>query len=186
MLDRIIVNALYLVPLQVNKFKKQHPDVEVLIADMTKARKVKSNEDVQYEMGWATARRSILVLTTQGLFCGDWAIPLSDIQEATLLKIPGGSVLKVSMKDGSHYQFGMQRNPAWEKQKALQLTIQETVLKYSKTSFLLRLLILVWLAYIIGQDYLQNGLRTFGVIYLILFVWIGFPLLRRLKFSKEH
>ena len=86
MLDRIIVNALYLVPLQVNKFKKQHPDVEVLIADMTKARKVKTNEDVQYEIGWATARRSILVLTTQGLFCGDWAIPLSDIQEATLLK----------------------------------------------------------------------------------------------------
>ena len=90
------------------------------------------------------------------------------------------------MKDGSHYQFGMQRNPAWEKQKALPLTIQETVLKYSKTSLLLRLLILVWLAYIIGQDYLQNGLRTFGVIHLILFVWIGFPLLRRLKFSKDR
>jgi len=43
MLDRIIVNALYLVPLQVSKFKKQHPEEEVLIADGTKARKVKSN-----------------------------------------------------------------------------------------------------------------------------------------------
>jgi len=186
MLDRIIVNTLYLVPLQVNKFKKQHPNTEVLIADGTKARKVESNEEAQYETGWATARRSILILTTQGLFCGDWTIPLSDIQEATLLQIPGGSVLKVSTKDGLHYQFGMQRNPAWERQKVLPLAVQETILRYSKTSLLLRLLVLVWLAYIIGQDYLRNGLRVSGVIFLILFVWIGFPLLRRFKFSREH
>jgi hypothetical protein len=186
MLDRIIVNTLYLVPLQVNKFKKQHPDAEVLVADGTKARKVKSNEEAQHEMGWATARRSILILTTQALFCRDWTIPLSTVQEATLLHIPGGSVLKVSTKDGLHYQFGMQRNPAWEKQKVLPLTIQETVLGYSKTSLVLRLLLLAWLGYLIGQDYLQNGLRTSGFIYLILFVWIGFPLLRRLKFSREH
>src|SRR5215216_40904 len=134
MLDRIIVNTLYLVPLQVNKFKKQHPNEEVLIADGAKARKVKSNEEAQYEMGWATARRSILILTTKGLFCGDWTIPLSNVQEATVLQIPGGSVLKVSTKDGLHYQFGMQRNPAWEKQKVLPLTVQATVLRYSKTS----------------------------------------------------
>jgi hypothetical protein len=186
MLDRIIVNTLYLVPLQVNKFKKQHPNEEVLIADGTKARKVKSNEEAQYEMGWATARRSILILTTQELFCGDWTIALSDVQVATLLHIPGGSVLKVSTKDGLHYQFGMQRNPAWEKQKVLPLTVQETVLNYSRTSLILRLLVLAWLAYIIGQDYVQNGLSTSGVIYILLFVWIGFPLLRRLISSRQH
>ncbi len=186
MLDRIIVNTLYLVPLQVYKFKKRHPDAEVLIADGTKARKVMSNEEVQYEMGWATARRSVLILTTQGLFCGDWTIPLSYVQEATLLQIPSGAVLKVSTKDGLHYQFGMQRNPAWEKQKVLSLNVQETVLSYSKTSLLLRLLVLAWLAYIIGQGYLQNGLTTSGVIYVILFMWIGYPLLRLLVFSKEH
>ena len=65
MLDRIIVNALYLVPVQVNKFKKLHPDVEVLIADATKARKVNSNEIAQYEVGWATARRGVLILTNK-------------------------------------------------------------------------------------------------------------------------
>lgn len=186
MLDRIIVNTLYLVPLQVNRFKKQHPNEELLIADGTKARIVKSNEEAQYEMGWATARRSVLILTTRGLFCGDWAISLSNVQEATLLQIPGGSVLKVSTKDGLHYQFGMQRNPAWEKQKVLPLGVQKTVLKYSTTSFLLRLFVLAWLAYTIGQDYLQNGVRASSVIYLILFVWIGFPLLRRLIFAREH
>jgi len=186
MLERIIVNTLYLVPLQVNKFRKQHPNEEVLIADGTKARKVETNEEAQYEMGWATARRSILILTTQQLFCGDWTILLSDVQGATLLHIPGGSVLKVSTKDGLHYQFGMQRNLAWEKQKVLPLIVQETVLSYSKISLILRLLVLALLAYIIGQDYVQNGLRISGVIYILLFVWIGFPLLRRLIFARQH
>ena len=186
MLDRIIVNTLYLVPLQVNKFRKQHPNEEVLIADATKARKVKSNEDAQYEMGWATARRSILILTTQGLYCGDWSIPLSTVQEATLLQIPSGSILKVSTQDGSHYQFGMQRNPAWDKQKVLPLRILRTVLKYSTTSLVLRLFLLAWLAYITSQDYMRNGLSPSVVIYAILFVWIGFPLLRSFIFSREH
>ena len=182
MLDRIIVNTLYLVPLQVYKFKKQHPDAEVLIADATKARKVKSNEAPQYEMGWATARRSIVILTTQALFCGDWIIPLSTVEEATLLQIPGGSILNVSTKVGLNYRFGMQRNPAWVRQQVMPLTVQETVLGYSKTSLVLRLLLLVWLGHLIGQDYLQNGLGISSFMYLILFAWIGFPLLKRLRF----
>ena len=186
MLERIIVNTVYLVPLQVNRFKKQHPGTEVLIADGTKARKVKSNEEAQYEMGWATARRNVLILTTNGLFCGDWTIPLSNIQEATLLSISGGSLLKISTTDGLHYQFGLQRNPAWEKQKVLPLNVQESALKFSKASLVLRLLVLAWLAYTISQDYFQNGLSISGILYLILFVWISRPLLRLLKFSKAH
>ena len=184
MLDRMIVNALYLVPLQVNNFKKQHPNTEVVIADGTKARKLKSDEEAQYEMGWATARRSVLILTSYGLVCGDWTIPLSSIQEATLLKISGGSLLQVSTVDGMHYQFGMQRNPAWEEQKVLPLNVQEGALRFSKTSFILRLLILAWLVYLISQDYVQNGLSGLGVLYILLFIWIGLPLLRLLKFSK--
>ena len=50
MLDRIIVNTLYLVPLQVTRFKKQHPDEELLIADGTKARIVKSMK--KHNMKW--------------------------------------------------------------------------------------------------------------------------------------
>lgn len=186
MLDRIIVNAVYLVPLQVNRFKKQHPDAEVLIADGTKARRVKSNEEAQYEMGWVTARRSVLILTLNGLFCGDWIIPLSSVQEATLLQIFGGSVLKISTTDGLHYQFGLQRNPAWEKQKVLPLKIQEGALKFSKASLVLRLVLVAWLVYMISQDYLQNGLSVSGIIYLVLLVWICLPLWRFLKISKTH
>lgn len=186
MLDRIIVNTLYLVPLQVNKFKKLHPDVEVVIADGTKARRVKPNGEAQYDLGWVTARRGVLMLTTKELVCGDWTIPLPGIQEATLLHISGGSLLKISTKDGLEYQFGMQRNPAWEKQKVFPLKIEEGVLKLSKLSVILRLLLLIWLAYIMGQRYMQNGLTLDVIFILIILIWIISPLLRLLKFPKAN
>jgi len=186
MLNRIIVNALYLVPLQVNKFKKLHPAVEVLIADGTKARMVKSNDVAQYEIGWATARRGVLMLTTKELVCGDWTIPLSTIQEATLLHISGGSILKLSTNDGLHYQFGMQRNSAWDEQKLFPVKIEQGALKFSKTSLVLRLLFLLWVAYLIGQSYLQNGLSLGVILMLILFIWSCSPLLQLLRFPKAE
>lgn len=184
MLNRIIVNTLYLLPLQVNRFKKLHPDQEVLIADITKARKMKSNEEARYEAGWITARRTVLIVTTQALVCGDWTIPLSSIQEAVLLHIPGGSLLKISTKDGAHYQFGIQRNPAWEKQKAFLLRIEKGTLKFSKFSLILRFLFLIWLAYGIGQSYVQNGLSLRVILFLIAFIWISSSLLPLLRFQK--
>jgi hypothetical protein len=186
MIDRIIVNTVYLVPRQVNKFKKQHPNEEVLIADGTKARRVKSKEEAQYEIGWATARRSILILTTSGLYCGGWTIPLSNIQEATLLKISGGSLLKISTIDDLHYQFGLQRNPAWEKQKVLPLSVQDSALKFSKASLIFRLIVLAWLAYLISRQYSQDGLSISAILSLVLFVWISIPLLRFFRFPKAH
>jgi hypothetical protein len=186
MLDRIIVNALYLVPFQVSRFKKLHPDVEVLIADATKARKVNSNEVAQYEVRWATARRGVLMLTSKELVCGDWTIPVSHINEATLLHISGGSVLKISTTNDLHYQFGMQRNSAWEKQPLFPVKVEQGALKFSTTSLIIRLLILLWVAYLIVQSYLQNGLSLSVIILLILFAWSCGPLIRLLRFPKAE
>lgn len=186
MLDRIIVNILYLVPLQVKKFEKQHPGSKVLIADATKGRKVKSNEVAQYELGWTTARRGVVMLTAKELVCGDWAIPIANIQQATLLHISGGSILKISTKDGLHYQFGMQRNPEWEQQKLFPLNIEEGALRFSKTSLIIRLLILLWIAYLIIQSYIQTGLSLSVILMILLFVWACSPLIRLLRFPKAE
>jgi hypothetical protein len=184
MLDRIIINAVYLVPARVNKFKKQHPEEEVLIADATKARKVKSNQQARYEMGWVTARRGVLMLTTKNLRCGDWVIPLSTIQEATLIHILGGSLLKISTTDGVHYQFGLQRNLAWENQHSFSIKVEEGALKFSKVSLILRLVALVFIAYATGQFYFQNGFSFIVIINLLILVWIVIPFVRLLKFPK--
>ncbi len=186
MLDRIIVNAVYLVPLRVSKFKKQHPEEEVIIADGTKARKVKSTQEAQYEVGWATARRGVLMLTTQNLRCGDWVIPLSTIQRATLLHISGGSLLKVSTIDDSHYQFGLQYNPAWQKQTLFPLKIEKGSLKFSMVSLVLRLLILVWITYVTGQLYFQSGFSLSVILNLIIIAWLVSPFIRYLRFPKAQ
>ena len=184
MLDRIIVNIFYLVPYRVYQYKKGHPDVEVLIADGTKARKAISSEIVQYEMGWVTARRGILMLTTKELVCGDWTIRLPDIQDATLMHISGGSLLKITTKDGEQYQFGMQRNSAWEKQELFPLRVEESALRFSKASLIIRLVLLVWLAYLIGLNYLRNGLNLVVILLVILLVWTCSPLLRLIRYPK--
>jgi hypothetical protein len=184
MIDRIIVNALYLVPLQVSKFRKQHPEEEVLIADGTKARKVVSNQEAKYELGWVTARRGVLMLTSSNLRCGDWIIPISNIQEATLLSISGGSLLKISTKDDDHYQFGMQRNPAWENQSIFPLKVEKGALKFSKMSLVLRVLILAWMIYITGQIYFQNGFSFRFIIYLVIILWFVSSFIRLIKFTK--
>lgn len=184
MLDRFIVNTVYLVPLQVSRFRKQHPDEEVLIADATKARKVRPGSEVRHEPGWITARRGVLMLTTRNLRCGNWVIPLSSIREATLLHIPGGSVLSISTSNGDHYQFGMQRNPAWQRQMHLPCKIEYGALKFSKVSLVWRLIALTGLLYFGVQDYIQNGFGVASVFTLIIIIGLIVPLLWSLKSPK--
>lgn len=186
MLDRMIVNTAYLVRSRVKKFKEQHPEEEVIISDGTKARKMSSNQDAQYEMGWATARRDVLMLTAINLRCGDWVIPLSTIQEATLLHISGGSLLKVSTSDGEHYQFGLQRNPAWEKQTLIPLKVEQGALGFSIVSLVFRLLVLVAIANFTVQIYLANGFSLSFILGLLIIAWLVSPLLRLIKFPKAQ
>ena len=54
-------------------------------------------------MGWVTARRGVLILSENQLCCGDWQIPLADIQEASLQPMAGGLVLKVTTASGLYY-----------------------------------------------------------------------------------
>jgi hypothetical protein len=184
MIDRIIVNAFYLVPLQVIKFRIQHPEEEVIIADGTKARKVKSNQETQYGIGWVTARRGVLILTSNNLRCGDWVIPISAIQEATLLSIFDGFLLKISTKDGDHYQFGIQHNPAWESQKVIPLKFERSALKVSKISLILRMLILAGMIFSMGQAYFESGLGLSVIFYLVLIGGIISPFIRFMRFPK--
>lgn len=126
------------------------------------------------------------MLTTKNLRCGDWIIPLSSIQEATLLHISGGSVLKVSTSDDCHYQFGLQRNPAWENQTIFPYKVEQGALKFSKGSLTLRLLALVCILYVAVQNYLLNGFSFTFVLTLLIIVLLVSPFLRFLKSPKAQ
>jgi hypothetical protein len=155
-LYRVVTNALYLVPLRVSRLKAEEPDIQVLAAGATKARKMGEETDVKYEPGWVVARRGVLILTGDKLICGPWKIPLATITGATLLRVIGpffakGLVLKVSTAGGSHYQFGLQYDPAWESQTALKLTVEDSKIKYSVFSILVRIVAVALLTWLVIQ-----------------------------------
>lgn len=114
--------TLYLVPWQLWKFQKKYPDTKIIVSGVTKARKMEASSPVQYELGWITSRRSLLVLTNTHLICSDWIISLDAISVAILLELTGGYVLKISTVSGEHYQFGLNKNFAWETQSILPFT----------------------------------------------------------------
>jgi hypothetical protein len=136
----------YLIPLQVRRFKNKNPDQQVFAAGATKARKMASESRIRFEPGWITSRRAALILTNDRLVCGSWEIPLTSIVSADLLRFRslfgGGCVLKIST-DSDHYQFGLQYDPAWEEQTALKVTVTDEKIEYSIFSIVLRIIVLI-------------------------------------------
>ncbi|MFQ5857770.1 MAG: hypothetical protein ACE5LU_19365 [Anaerolineae bacterium] len=145
--NRMLANAIYLVPLQVKRFKAKEPDSQILVAGATKAQKGDEDTGVRYEPGWIVSRRGVLILTSDKLVCGFWEIPLTSVINATLLRFKGllsrWLVLKVATDDGSHYQFGLQYDPTWETQTALKLTVEDGKIKYSAFSIVVRVALIL-------------------------------------------
>ncbi len=152
---RVVTNILFLVPLRVRRFHAKNPQVRVLAAGATKARKFKEESAVQHEIGWIVSRRSALILADDRLVCGSWEIPLSSITQASLMRYKAlfarALVLKIATTDNIHYQFGLQYDPAWEKQTALKIDIEDGKIKYSLFSIIIRIIVIVLLIQYIIQ-----------------------------------
>lgn len=179
--------VVYFVPLRLQTFHKQHPDVQILASGVTKARKMETDSRVQYELKWVASRRGMLILTETSLFCGDWEIPLDTVSEAILLSLIGGYVLKISTVAGDHYQFGLNKNLAWETQSVLPLTKQQGSIAYSTQSLILRAIMLMALIWYLYQGILTASLAKI-LLALIASALIGIPLLLRIsqKFQQNR
>lgn len=184
--SRATTYMLYLVPFRLQNFRKQHPDVQILVSGVTKAREMETDSPVQYEFEWVASRRGMLILTETSLFCGDWEIPLETVSAAVLLRLTGGSVLKISTLTGDHYQFGLNKNPAWETQAVLPLTKLKSSIEYSTQSLILRAIVLMGVLWYLYQGILASKLATI-LLALIASMLIGIPLLLRiLKELQQH
>ncbi|MGR3274759.1 hypothetical protein ACSYAD_06560 [Acaryochloris marina NIES-2412] len=185
--SRATCYVFYLVPFRLQKFRKQYPNVQILASGVTKARKMKADSPVQYELEWVTSRRGMLILTESYLFCGDWEIPLDTVSEAVLLSLTGGYVLKISTTAGDHYQFGLNKNLAWETQSVLSLTKQQGSIAYSTQSLILRAIMLMAVLWYLYQGSLTASLAKI-LLALIASALIGIPLLLRIfqKFQQNR
>lgn len=141
-----LVDLLYGVERAKTNYARANPTEKILAADGSKGITTKGEKEIERGLDWVTSQRAVVLLTNKKIKCGQWEIPLENIETAQLLKIRSlfgpGQVLRVKTKDGSHYQFGMQLNPEWANQNALPLTIEHGQIKTSTLS-LIMILILV-------------------------------------------
>ncbi|MEO0727634.1 MAG: hypothetical protein AAFZ63_24035 [Bacteroidota bacterium] len=134
------------------KYEAKYPGETVLAADACKGTRVKGDGEIKRGANWVVSKRAVLILTNKNIVCGDWLIKLDDIEKATLVFFDSfwgaGQVLQIKTKEQLHFQFGMQRNPAWDGQNVLPLTIETGKLKYSWFSIIVRVLAIAYLLYL--------------------------------------
>ncbi len=89
---------------------------ELIHKCMAKATKKEGN-DIKCSINWALSKRGALSVMSDSLKCGDWSIPYSDIEEATLCSMPWlfmtAYVLRIKSK-GQIYQFGLNPGRFWK------------------------------------------------------------------------
>jgi len=155
-IQRLIVDAIYMTPLAIKKYRNAHPDEKVIVASGCKGRMLSNDEDVKRGIGWIFARRDNLILTDKRLVCGHWDITFEEIRKATLLRVNSffakAYILKISTNDGKYFQFGLQFNPKWETQSQLSINIEDSKIKMSLFSFCLRILTLILIIYYFIQQ----------------------------------
>ena len=150
-LSKKYVDFIYGVQRKKKKYLEGHPTEKILVADGSKGIQTGKEESVQMGIQWVFAQRAVILLTNKKIISGKWTIPLDQISKAELIHyspFSNGQVLKIKTKGNQFFQFGMQKNPEWNKQKALPLKTQEQNAKYSLLSTTIRLAAMAYLFYL--------------------------------------
>jgi hypothetical protein len=142
------------------KYQLKNPNEKILACDASKGIITNKNEHIEKGTKWVTSQRAIIILTEHKIVCGKWEIPIDTIKKIELFKIKSliadGMVLKIQTLEDKHYQFGMQMNDEWLNQKTISLTLEETKVKYSKYSIIVRIIAVGYISYIIYTRFFQN------------------------------
>jgi hypothetical protein len=146
-----LVDLIYGVGRVKTNYLRTNPTEKILAADGSKGITTKGDKGIERGLDWVTSQRAVVLLTDKKIKCGQWDIPLENIETAQLLKINSlfgpGQVLKLKTMDDIHYQFGMQFNPEWTNQNVLPLTIEQGQVKTSTFSLIMRLILVGYIIY---------------------------------------
>lgn len=175
---RSLTDLLYRVPAAVKRFKENHPDDEVIIAQKAKARLLDEDSAPGFGFEWLTAKRGVLILSSTGLHCVDWFIPLDSIHRAELIKTASGAVLKISAGHADHYQFGLDYNSAWEEQSILPIRIKRESLKMSLSMLSFLLFAIMLATWSIIYDYTHENLTLYTAIAAIFVLLAVYRIIR--------
>lgn len=114
----------------------------------------------RFAFAWATSRRGWFKVFADRVECGNWTIPFSEVQQVTVFRsrmnwVPV-TVLRFELAHQT-YQFGF--NPWAKPDQHLKVPYREETVKmrYSLFSALVRMFLLVYLAYAIWSFFLGQG-----------------------------
>lgn len=154
-----IINIIYGTSRAVNKFQLAHPDEQVIAASGVKGVKSSPKSEVETGAKWIVSRRAVAILTDKRIKCGDWDIPLSSINSAELINlrslISRGQLLNFATKDNVGYQLGMQPNKDWLNSDHLKLEYSDKKIKISTFSWVMRITLAIYLAYLIYERFIN-------------------------------
>ncbi len=105
--------------------------------------------EVRRSVNWVFARRAWLRVFADRLEMGDWHIPYSSIEGATLFRLKGllgGYVLRV-VSEGRSFQFGVNPWALGDRQFPFPHRREDTRIRHSVLSIALRVVLLAWLVW---------------------------------------
>jgi len=141
------VDLIYMTGRARRKYERNNPNEKVFAADASKGIVTENNQDIKHGLDWVTSQRAVILLTDKKIVCGKWTIILDAISDVKLSTYGSGQVLQIRTKDGTNYQFGMQKNPEWTNQQILPLTLEKGQVKYSFFSIIVRLILFGYIIY---------------------------------------
>ena len=109
----------------------------------------------QFGMHWAVSRRGRFKVYPDRVELGDWRIPFASVERAVLYRFPylpfvSARVLELEA-GGRTYQFGFNPWAHPERHFSIAVEERETKARYSTFSVVLRVALLVYLAYLLWQ-----------------------------------
>lgn len=146
---KILIDIIYLFPIKLRGFKRKNQRDKIVAYGACKAIKLESEEDVIRGLNWAFSRRGFFILSDTKIVMGDWEINVTDIEKAELIKYRSGMILKITVKNGEHYQFGLQYIKELLEQDILDIVLINSKVKYSLFSIVIRIILVICLAFIV-------------------------------------
>ena len=144
---KILMDIIYLFPIQLTNFKRKNQQDKIVAYGACKGIRLESERDITRGLNWALARRGFFILSDKKIVLGDWEIDLTDIEKAELIEYRSGMVLKISVKDGKYYQFGLQYIRELLKQDVLEILLSNDRVKYSLFSIVIRIVLVIYLVF---------------------------------------
>lgn len=131
------------------KYNQKYPDEEVLVVDHAKGIQTSKDKNITRAIAWSFSTRFDLILTDKYLVIYEGKVPLDKIVSLQINKLTSPldtknhTVLKVSIKNGNHYQFAVPLASKWANQKVLKYTVKQATPQESGLVLFLKLIALL-------------------------------------------